>query len=444
MRLKSFLLSFLLTAVFATTCWAQTHEITLKDYPTPTYNQYIDNDKGITLEVLIEKAKGSNKELQVAQQNLSIMQGRIVQAGLKPNPTLDTEFGSDKLTGTGKGEYDFSVSYSQPIEIGGKRAKRIRISQLELAQAEKMVAFQTQQLQASIYQQYAQAVTALESLRISESLTALNEEITKLVKAKFKEGDAAKLDLNLVLVELNRLRASQLQAEVRVKTALITLKTLAGLRIDEPLRLRASLNLPTLTNLNLADLEQLALKTRADLQSARLEEELAQARIELAQAEAKPDLAIFGRYQQSRTIFDKTAIGTLRDTGYKIALGVSIPLAIFNRNQGVIAETSATKVQATQRRELVEQNIRRDVTLAYTKLALAQESIKLYEEEILPGAQENLKIIRTAYDLGEQQLLDFIGEQRRLIESQQQYAEIRRDYYTATIELTQALGQIVP
>lgn len=446
--MKKLLFCLLLIILFVQiTAYAQsetststTQLISLSSYPTPIYNQYVDPNNGIKLETIIDKAKFFSKELQVTRQNLAIIQGRIVQAGLKPNPTLDIEFTTDKLGGTREGEYDFSASYIQPIERGGKRTKRTRIAQLELAQAEKELAFQEQQLIGDIRLQYAESIAALESLKVSERLIALNENTAKLVEVRVKEGDAARLDFNLVTVEVNRLKAGRLQAEIRVRSALTKLKALAGLGLQESLRLQPTLNLTTPDNLNLENLQEVALRTRADLQAVRIGEDLAQARIDLAQAESKSDINVFGRYQQSRSIFDITTIGKIQDTDRQIGFGVSIPLRLFNRNQGAIAEATATKVQASHRVEVAEQIIKRDVALAYAKLEIAFDSLKLYEKEILPGTQENLKIIRAAYDLGDQPLLDVITEQRRLVESQQQYTDVRKDYYLSIIELEKALG----
>ncbi len=71
---------------------------------------------------------------------------------------------------------------------------------------------------------------------------------------------------------------------------------------------------------------------------------------------------------------------------------------------------------------------------------MVKESLRFYEKEVLPNSQKTLNVIRVAYDLGEQQLLDVIAEQRRLIEIQQQYIEVQKDYYISLIELEKALG----
>jgi outer membrane protein, heavy metal efflux system len=414
--------------------------IALSNIATPIYAQYVDTNNGMTVESLVTAAGQRSKDLLAARQNIAIISGRLIQAGLRPNPTIDAEYGTDKL-GTRSGEYDLSLSYIQPIELAGKRKKRQTVAQLELAQAEKELAAQEQKLTAEIRTQYAEALAATENLRVTEQLVALNEQTFRVAQVRFNQGDIPKLDVNLTRVELNRLRTQQLLAESRVKTTLIQLKTLAGLGVDEPIKLRGELFSNIFSDtLTLESLQTAALQNRPDLQAARIGEDVAAARINLANAEAVPDLNIFGRYQQDKSVFDDTPVGTLADTGRKVAFGVSIPLPIFNKNQGTIAEAAATRIQAQHRREYLEQIVKRDVALAVTRLQTARESIELYKNEILPRSQDNLRIIRIAYDLGDHQLLDLLSEQRRLVDAQQQYTDSLKEYYLAIIELDRAVG----
>ncbi|MEW6732876.1 MAG: TolC family protein [Acidobacteriota bacterium] len=414
--------------------------VNLTNFPTPLYSQYVDQTNGVSAATLISEARQRSKDLLAAQQNVAIIRGRLVQSGLRPNPTVDTEYATDRL-GTGEGEYDFSIAYIQPIELSGKRGKRIRVAQLEFDQAEKELAFQERQLATEIESQYAEALAATESLRVTEQLIALNQETLRVTQVRFSEGDVARLDVNLVCVEVNRLRTQQLQAENRTKAALLQLKTLSGMNVEESLKLRTDLTSVRLPDtLNLEDLQTTALHNRADLQAARIGENVAEARISLAKTEASPELNLFGRYQQEKSVIDDTPVGRLVDSDKLVAFGASITLPIRNRNQGTIAEAVATKVQTRHRREFLEQIVKRDVAVAFSKLQMAKDSIRLYQTEILPRSQENLQIIRTAYDLGDQQLLDVVAEQRRLIEAQQQYIDALKEYYLSIIELERAVG----
>jgi outer membrane protein, heavy metal efflux system len=419
----------------------QNQPVVLNNLPTPIFSRYVDQTGGTTVESLLSQAVQQNRDLLAARQNVAIIRGRLIQAGLRPNPTIDTEYSTDKVSSR-EGEYGLSLSYIQPIELGGKRAKRRQVAELELQQSEKELAFQERQLAAEIQSQYAEALAAAEVLRATEQLVGLNEQTLRVTQVRLTEGDVAKLDVNLIRVEVNRLRAQQAVAENRVRAALLQIRTLAGLGIDESLKLSGGLaSPPPLDGLTLEGLQTASLQSRADLQAARIAEEAADARTSLAEAQAVPDISVFGRYTQDKSIFNNVPlIGRLSEADRKAAVGVSVTLPIFNRNQGGIAEAAAARVQTRHRREFLEQVVKRDVVLAYGRLQTAKETVQIYETEILPGGQENLRMIRTAYDLGDQQVLEVVAEQRRLIEAQQQYIDALKEYRVALVELERAVG----
>src|SRR5262249_46597437 len=159
-------------------------------------------------------------------------------------------------------------------------------------------------------------------------------------------------------------------------------------------KLPDKLDLETLTNE--------AMQSRSDLQAARIAEEAAEARIDLAEADSVPNLDLFGRFSQDKISFPDTPVGRLNDTNRKVGVGFSIPIPFFNRNQGEIAAAAAERIQARNRREFLEQIVKRDVVLSLGRLSASAEAVKLYEAEIVPLAEENLQVIRTAYGLGDQ------------------------------------------
>ncbi|KAF0248959.1 MAG: cobalt-zinc-cadmium resistance protein CzcC, partial [bacterium] len=408
---------------------------------TPFYHQYIDNTNGISLDWVVGQALQANKELIAARQKRGILQGRRLQASLRPNPKVEVEFLTDQLSNR-KGEYDFSTTYLQPIERGGKREKRIRVVDLELAQIEKEIIFQEQKLRLDILTQYANALASSEHLKLLEKLVKLNEENFQIVQVKFKEGDVAKLDLQLTEVELNRWKIQQLQAELQVKASFTQIKFLAGLQLETPLKLKTPFPFPMLNSLNISQLQTLALENRADLQAARIGEEIAQARIDLAQSQAKTNIDLFAKYQEERKV-EENGLGRLAMTERKIGGGISFSLPLYNRNQGDIVETTASKTQASYLREQLEQKIKQEIAIALAQFLSAEQTLKLFETNILPKAQDNLKILQVAYQLGDQDLLDVITEERRFIESQREYLAAHKEYYLSLIALEKAVGTTI-
>lgn len=411
-------------------------KIDLAQFPTPIYQQYIGN--GVSLDWLIDQALVNNRNLLAIRQNRDILAAKRLQAGLRPNPQISVQFASDQLASR-IGEYDLDATFSQPFERGGKRQKRVQVVELELAQAEKEIVFQEQTLRSEIYTQYINTLATAKTLELVEKLVALTQENLRLVNVKFEQGDAAKLDLQLTQVELNRWKSVLLQTDLQVKVNLLQLKTLAGLEASTPLKLTEFFPAQITSQLNLLDLQTQALANRLDLQAARIKEELSQAQIDLATANAKPDINLFATYSEEREVEDMI-VARSSNVNRKIGVGITIPLAINNRNQGTIAQFAATKTQIRYQREQLEQQIKQEVALALNRLENSQQTLKLFESDILPKAQDNLKIISIAYQLGEQELLAVIAEQRRLIDFQQQFIQINKEYYLSLVALEKAIG----
>jgi cobalt-zinc-cadmium efflux system outer membrane protein len=405
-------------------------------------SQYID-PAGQTVEQLIEAGFTRRADLLAARQRLSIARGRLLQAGLRPNPVLDSEYTSARILG-GQNEGDFSVGVSQLFETGGKRSKRVTVARLELAQVQAEVRSLERQFAADLRAAYARALAAARQLDTEEKLIAANEEIVRVTTARLNEGDVAPLDLNLVRVETDRLRAQTVRTRADLEGQLISIRTFAGFEVTEPLRIAPLPEKPPRLDLSLPEATDMALRERADLQAARLGEEVGSARIQLAQAQAVPNLALTSRYSIRRDIFDDTPVGILRDKDRLLTFGVSVDIPVFNRNQGEIASAVGEKSQAQRQREFLEATIKRDVALAYRRYRAASEALVLYATQIIPTAEKNVQAVRAAYTAGEFSVFDVVAEQRRLIENETAYNESLGESYTSLAELERALGITLP
>ena len=431
----------------AVSVFSQDQPILAQTQPTIklTSADFIGQD-GLTIERLIESGGNRRADLLAARQRLAVAQGRLQQARLRLNPTLDAEYGSPRLLG-GEAESDFSIGATQVFELGGKRNKRIAVAELELQQARFQVAALERQLAVEIRTAYTRAVSAARQLDVIEKLLAADAELVRVTDARLKEGDVAPLDANLVRVESDRLKIQQIEARSELETALLEIRTLAGFDVAEPLRLAPQAERPPRLDLGLSELTAIALRERADLQAAMIGERLGTARIDLAKSLATPNVAASVRLSRSKGIFDlpdRLGGGDLTDTDNEITFGVSIDIPIFNRNQGEIASATSERLQATRQREFLEATIKRDVTVAYRQYRAAAEKLVLYATQILPRAEQNLQTVRSAYGLGEFSVFEVVGEQRRLNESVTGYNQTLRDYYTALAQLETALGVPIP
>lgn len=408
---------------------------------TRTITHYFDAIQGTSSNDLVRRALTSNGELAATRIEIERAIARVRQAGLRPNPTLDFEQTTGRVLGS-PGESETNIGLALPIELGGKRRRRIELAQAELEAVEAEVADRERRLTLDVRTIYADALAAMRELEMTEDLNRLDLQTTRFVQARVNEGESAPLELNLLRVEVDRLRSRRALVEGRLSVSLLRLKSLAGIPANEPLRLREDLTtaaLPTPPASVEAAID-IALRSRPDLRLARLTEEVAQAGLKLARASGAPELTAFTRYTISRSAFDDTPVGVLRDRDKLLTVGVSIGIPVFNRNQGVKAEFAAAVSQARTRREFLEAVVKSEIQSAYVRSEAARGAVTTFERGVIARSNENISVIRAAYQLGEFRINDLISEQRRLLDSQREFTEALAERYRALADLQAALG----
>ncbi|MEO8649831.1 MAG: TolC family protein [Acidobacteriota bacterium] len=403
-------------------------------------------DDGLSVEKLIELGSSKRADILAARQRLAIAEGKLRQAGFRPNPILDTEYGSPRFLG-GEPESDLNVGITQVFELGGKKSRRVAVAELELSRTRAAISSLERSLAVEVRSAYTSTLSAARQLDVLEKLVSSNEELLRVTEARLKEGDVAPLDVNLVRVENELFRVQTIQTRSDLETGLLQLRALIGADMKEALLIAPQPDRPPRFDTGLSELTEMALQSRADLQAARIGEQLGLARIDLAKANAVPNLAAGVKYSRNDSIIDFPARlggGSFPNRDNSLTFGVSVEIPIFNRNQGEIASATGEKIQAVREREFLEAAIKRDVAVAYRKYRAAAESLVIYSTQIIPRAEENLQTVRAAYGSGDFSVFEVVNEQRRLTENVTNYNQIVRDYYNALTELETAIGTTLP
>lgn len=418
------------------------HSVNVANEPmiTSTASRYSDPQQGASSVDLIRRALSSNANLQAARLEIERFRARFTQAKLRPNPSLDFEQTSGTLTGS-KGERDTSVSFSLPLEIGGKRQRRIDLAQAEIAVAEAELKERERLLANEVRAVYAEVLALIRELQITENLNSIDTQTVRLIEARVTEGESSPLELNLLRVEIDRLKARRALIEGRLEAALLKLKNLAGITPEEPVKLSEDLSalLPPPT-LPVQEAIASALQNRPDVRLSRLLEEAALAGFKLAKAQSLPDVTAFSKYSYGNSVFDNTPVGILRDNDKLLTFGVSISLPFFNRNQGAKAEAQIAIEQAKRRREFVESVVRSEVAQAFARYEATRQALLTFEKGVIERSAQNIQSIRKAYELGAFQVSDILTEQRKFLDSQREYIELLTERYRALAEIQSAIG----
>jgi cobalt-zinc-cadmium efflux system outer membrane protein len=403
---------------------------------------YADPAQGASSGDLIRRALRSNAELAATRLDYERARARLRQAGLRPNPTVDFEYGTGRFIGS-PGERGATIGFALPLELGGQRGRRIELAEAELAATEAEIADRERRLVGEVRTAYAEALAALRELRTTEDLNNLDLQTARVVEARFTEGESSELELSLLRVEVEKLRARRAFVEGKLQAAALNLKRLTGLAPDESLRLRENLSEPGLPEPppSLATAVELALRQRPDLKLAQLNERAAQAGLSLARAQAAPGVTVSARYSYDTGMTDPPApFIPVPDQSRRLSFGVSVELPLFKRNQGAIAEAGAAIAQARARLEFVEQVVRNEVASAYARYEAAQAAQRLFEQGVLSRSNANISTLGEAYRMGAFRVTELIAEQRRLVDSQREYTEVLTERYRALADLQTAIG----
>jgi cobalt-zinc-cadmium efflux system outer membrane protein len=408
------------------------------------YARLIDPANGTTADDLVRYALEHNGELAAARKMIAEARGRLLQAGLKPNPMIE----ASGTQATGSPDNNLMIGVELPLELRGRRKARVTVAEREVEMREAEVRDFERRLAAEVRMKYADAIAAARNLKFTEELLDLMRNSHRLVRARVELGKSAPLEQSLVWVELNKADALRIGFESKAEIATLEIKKVIGMSPDEALRLRDEFNLERQPPPQSEALRR-ALESRPDLAVLRAAEGLAAAQVEQARVEGKVDTSIFASYERMNFGYDLRgfneagALAPITGVFHNATFGVRFTLPVRNKNQGLVEAATAAEEAAGRRREFAELVVRNEVAAAYTRLNRAQSALDVYRDRVRDLALRNVDVLRQAYVLGQKNVLDYIEEQRRFIEVETGYTDLLKEHLNALIEIERVAGLAV-
>jgi outer membrane protein, heavy metal efflux system len=351
----------------------------------------------ITMQQAVEQALAHNPVLLAAQQNLLSMKGQEVEAGLRANPTLIGTGTDISLPANNPGNpYSYSAGLSRLFERGQKRRWRLDSARATTAQTEAQYHDQIRQVTLQVRQGFTALLLAKATLKLAqENLSSFRHEL-QINHDRYDAGDIGKLDYERLDLQLAQFESDESGAEMTLVQASDQLQTLMGrVQPSRSFDISGELVPPPLSQ-NLADLEQKALAARPDYQAAQAAVRVADANVKLAYANGTTDPTLEGDYDRS---------GTYNSAG----INISIPLRIFDRNQGN-KDTSKYLAQASRFGQVAAQNqVYSDVDQAWIQYTTSKVLSDRYNGHYLAEAKDVLSIAQFAYEHGGIALLDYLS-----------------------------------
>ena len=386
----------------------------------------------LTLDRALALALAHNPELEAAAEEVRAREAETVQAGLRPNPALELELenlaGSGEYSGTAAAETTLSIR--QAIELGGKRNHRRRAAEAETALARNHGEIARVDLRARTTGRFIAVLSAQARLQLADELADLARRGQARVEERTDAGKAPateKLRARILVAELEIARAREahiLAAQRQNLAALLDGRIEVGPVAGELNRLP---HLPALAELEplLAQSPQLV---QWEAQGQQREEALA-----LEESRRLPDLEL------------GIGIRHFQDTDdHALVAGLSIPLPLFDRNQGAVAAARSRREQVRAEQRNAALQARAALVEAWRRMSAAHEEAEALRDRVLPAAEEALSAAEYGYRAGKFALLDVLDAQRTLIETRQSHLAALAGFHQAVAELERLLGRALP
>lgn len=388
----------------------------------------------ITLDDAIKLALENSPSLKAARTQIQQSQAQEITANLRPNPTLSADsqfipifspgdFSSDTLNNLQ--QFDIGLGYL--FERGHKRQNRLLAARAQTAVTQAQVADAERTLVFNVSQQFVAALLANSTLQFAQEDLKGFQETVNISEQRYKAGDISEGDYLKIKLQLLQFQTDVSSARVAKVQALGSLRQLIGSTVlPAGYDVAGDLQYEPLTA-GLLDLQAKALATRPDLVAARRGVTAANSQIGLAKANSKMDVTGSMNYSH---------VSGASST----SLFVSVPLPIFDRNQGELARTRSALTQAQLTERAAEDTVITDVSNAYAAAATNQDVVKLYVSGYLKQAQESREISQYAYKGGAATLLDFLDAERSYRATELAYRQAVAAYMLSLEQLRQAVG----
>lgn len=376
-------------------------------------------------------------ELKALRGERGISEAAAVKAGLYPNPVLELGGATGALTGSSS-ENSITLGISQEFFTGGKREKRSRIAEKELAGFDNRISNSERLLRLEVKTVYFDLLLAHGRFGLAQKAEELNIRLLRIAGERLAAGEVAELDVNLAKVEAARAEGRKIDAERETAPAQQRLLLLMGSPPDETVNVSGSHDAGVFAG-ELVELKKQAMENRPDLKALKTETEKAGAEVLLARADRLPNVTAGISYIREQTA---VSFGGLEEksTDNTIGLKLAIPIPVFDRNQAGQQHASARRNSTESRYLFALQSIEREVEAAHVRLTSAQKAVELYRTGIIPQLEENLKLVQEAYQLGEVGILAVIDEQKKFIDVNDSYLTALYNRNSAAAKLEAAVG----
>jgi cobalt-zinc-cadmium efflux system outer membrane protein len=384
----------------------------------------VSSSQTLTMDQALETAFANNPDLAAAQWEIGIAKGGRQQAGLIPNPELSWE-----AEDTRRNSRTTTVMINQPIELGGKRGARIDVASRAQDAAGIELERKRNVLRADVIQAFYSSSTAQQRLLLSRQSLELAERGLRVAQGRINSGKSSPVEGTRAEVQLSEVRLELRRAERDEARAYQQLAQVMG----APLPAFASVgdsgrSMPTVPEPSLL-LDRIG--ETAELRLAKLQIDQREASLGLEKAQRIPDLTVSVGSQYDERERERVNV-----------VGLSMPIPLFNRNQGNVLAAARRTDQARDLRNASELRLRTEIQTTLDQWMTANTEVTSFNQTILPAAQSAVDTATRGFEMGKFNFLDVLDAQRTLISARTQYIQAIAEATDAWVRIERIFGDV--
>jgi outer membrane protein, heavy metal efflux system len=397
----------------------------------------------LTWQNVRDRFEVSNPTLLADKLNVDESKAEEITAFLRPNPTFTVTLDGTQIAPNDGVWRPFAGTFESPDISYLHERRHKRELRLESAKKGTVIAeFTHADLERSLLFTLRSAfVSALEAgavLKLANDNLAYWDHVLDISRTRYQAGDIAQIDLE-------RLELQRVQYESDVQTALVNLRS-AKIQLLTLLNDRTPVEQFEITGvydfndqlLPREEFRKIAMETRPDLKAAVEAVDKAQTDHRLAVANGSTDPTLAGWYTHNSSNNNPFAINT-------VGVSVSVPLRIFDRNQGEKLRTQLDITRQEKLRDATEATVLSDVDSGYATLVSNLQLLRPYKLRYLQQATHVRDTIFFSYQNGGAALLDLLNAEGDYRAVQLSYVNLIGSYLTAAAQLNMAVGrEVVP
>ncbi len=391
--------------------------------PAPQSRQTARSTRALSLNDLIATSLACHPRLAQAGYAIQAAQGRALQAGLYPNPTAGVvldEVGDRQ----GPGGTNTLPLVTQEIVTAKKLSLDRAIANRGKTRAELALTQRKYELIAEIRSAYFDVLVADRRVEIVGELVKLATQSYEQTETLLNAKRASELDLLQMRVELNRARAEQDAATKERDAAWRRLAAVSGVPELLTARLDGSLESP-LPEYDVDVAQEYIIEAHPEVTAARVAVERAELALRRARAAAIPNVTIGAGYVRQN-----------QNQSNDWTLQVSMPVPLWNRNQGERLAAQAEIGQAMQGVARVQLALSERLAIAYGRFAAAKKRAERYRDSILPDSRQTYQLSLQAFQGGQFEYLRVLQAQRSLVAANLEYLHAIAEAWRGAAEIS--------